>query len=79
MYIVKVLASCRKIILVVSDNNFTTFDTVISIWGESNLFWYQKLLFFARKNMLKTVCKFTKSVRKYGDARNKNYVLFLAI
>ena len=66
-----------KIILVVSDNNFNTFDTVI--WGESNLFWYQKLRIFARKNMLKTVCKYTKLVRKYVDARNINDVLFLAI
>ena len=26
--------------------------------------------------MVKTVCKLTKLVRNYGDARNKNYVLF---
>ena len=58
----------------VFDNDFTTFETVI--WGEFNIFWYQKFRFIARKKMVKTVCKLTKLVRNYGDARNKNYVLF---
>ena len=66
-----------KIILVVSDNDFTTFKTVI--WIESKILWYQKLRFFAKENIVKSVCKLTMSIRNYGDARNKNYVLFLAI
>ena len=65
-----------KIVRVVSDNNVTTFKTFI--WVESNIFWYQKLRLFARKNNYKVqiVCKLTKSVRNYGDARNTNYVFF---
>ena len=35
-----------------------------------------KVAFFARKNMVKSVFKLTKSVRNYGEARNKNYVFF---
>ena len=65
-----------KIKLVVSDNDFTTFEIVI--WGEYNIFWYRKLCFLAGKNMMKIFFKLKKLVRNYSVARNKNYVLILA-
>ena len=62
-----------KIIRVVSDNDFATLETVI--WGKSNILWLQTLRLFARKNVVKTICKFTMSVRNYDDARNNIYLV----
>ena len=58
------------------DNDFTTFETVNVIWDE--LFGFKSCVSLQGRTWLnvKTVCKLTKSVRNYGDARNKNYVLF---
>ena len=69
----------NEIRYVVSDNDSTTCETV---YGANRIYFgmVSKVLFHCqKKNMVKTVKKLVKTVRKYDDARNKNGMLFLAI